>query len=150
HKAEELAVRAAGDALRASGLDAGAITHLITVSCTGFHAPGVDLTLIRRLGLAPAVARTHVGFMGCHGARSGLRVARAFAAAAPAARVLLSVTELCSLHFRYGWDPQKMVANALFADGSAAAVGAAAESSRSGSPWRLVASGSTLLPESAD
>src|SRR5204863_3753847 len=107
------------------GVKPAAITHLVTVSCTGFQAPGVDLALVRRLALSPGVARTHVGFMGCHGALNGLRVARAFADADPAARVLLSATELCSLHFHYGWDPQKMVANALFADGSAAVVGAA-------------------------
>jgi prepilin-type processing-associated H-X9-DG protein len=145
--AEDLAVRAAGAALRAAGQDPGGITHLITVSCTGFQAPGVDLVLVRRLALSPAVARTHVGFMGCHGALNGLRVAQAFTAADPAARVLLSATEVCSLHFRYGWDPQRMVANALFADGSAAAVGAAAGPAGA---WRVRASGSTLLPDSAD
>jgi prepilin-type processing-associated H-X9-DG protein len=146
-EAEELSVRAAQSALDGAGVGPGAITHLVTVSCTGFQAPGVDLALTRRLSLPPGVARTHVGFMGCHGALNGLRVARAFTSADPAARVLLSATELCSLHFHYGWDPQKMVANALFADGSAAVVGAATGPAGA---WRLLASGSTVLPESAD
>ncbi len=47
--ASPLAVRAAKAALRESGLPAEAITHLVTVSCTGFAAPGVDLALIREL-----------------------------------------------------------------------------------------------------
>jgi prepilin-type processing-associated H-X9-DG protein len=145
--AEDLAARAAATALHQAGHDPGAITHLITVSCTGFQAPGVDLALVQRLVLSSETARTHIGFMGCHGALNGLRVAHAFTAADPHALVLLSATEICSLHFRYGWDPQKMVANALFADGSAAAVCAAVGPAGT---WRVRASGSTLLPDSAD
>jgi predicted naringenin-chalcone synthase len=144
-----LAVRAARRALEQSGLAARALTHLITVSCTGFHAPGVDVTLIRELGLPPDVHRTHVGYMGCHGALNGLRVARAYSGAEPAARVLLCATELCSLHYHYGWDPQKIVANALFADGAAAVVGAHAEASGPDA-WRVRANGSGIFPGSAD
>jgi alpha-pyrone synthase len=144
-----LAVRAAGKALEQSGLAAPAVTHLVTVSCTGFHAPGVDVTLIQKLGLPPGVQRTHVGYMGCHGALNGLRVARAYARADPGARVLLCAVELCSLHYHYGWDPQRIVANALFADGAAAVVGASAEA---GPPeaWILNASGSCVFPGCAD
>jgi prepilin-type processing-associated H-X9-DG protein len=146
-EAEELATRAVRAALRSASVHPRAITHLVTVSCTGFNAPGVDLDLFRQLPLSPVVARTNVGFMGCHGALNGLRVARAFTSADPGACVLLSATELCSLHFHYGWDPQKMVANALFADGSAALVGAAVAPAAA---WRVLACGSCVLPESAD
>ena len=79
--APPLALAAAGQALTRSGVSASAITHLITVSCTGFYAPGLDLALIQGLSLAPTVERTHVGFMGCHGALNGLRVANAFSSA---------------------------------------------------------------------
>jgi len=110
----------------------------------------VDVGLMKGLELAPTVQRTHVGFMGCHGAINGLRVARALADAEPDARVLLCAVELCSLHFHYGWDPKKVVANALFADGAAAVVGA---NDRSGSAdwatcWRMTAAGSCLFPDS--
>jgi predicted naringenin-chalcone synthase len=142
-----LALRAAGQALAESGLVPAALTHLVTVSCTGFSAPGVDVELIKGLGLGPTVQRTHVGFMGCHGAFNGLRVAGAFTAADPAARVLLCAVELCSLHYHYGYDPKKMVANALFADGAAAAVGAPAAAAEPDA-WRLAASGSCLFPDS--
>ena len=97
-----------------------AVTHLVTVSCTGFVAPGLDLHLIDELGLSPHVQRVHVGFMGCHGAINGLRTARGLVAADPDAVVLLCAVELCSLHYRMNWDEDAMVGNALFADGAAA------------------------------
>ena len=148
-EAEPLALRAVDRALEGSGLPAKAITHLVTVSCTGFQAPGVDRALITQLGLPATTQRTHVGYMGCHGAMNGLRVAAAFTAADPASRVLLCAVELCSLHYHYGWDPQKVVANALFADGAAAVVGVPAAGAPA-SAWRLGASGSYLFPDSAD
>ena len=63
--------------------------------------------------------------MGCHGALNGLRVARSFVEDDPSAVPLLCAVELCTLHFAYGWDPEMLVANALFADGAAALVGRA-------------------------
>ena len=141
-----LAVRAVGQALEEARLRAADVTHLVTVSCTGFFAPGVDLALIRGLKLPATVERTHVGFMGCHGALNGLRVANAFASADPAAVVLLCAVELTSLHYHYGWDPQRIVANAIFADGAAAVVGGTSSEVES---WRLRASGSCVVPDTA-
>jgi alpha-pyrone synthase len=92
--APPLAVRACRRAVAASAVAAESFTHLITVSCTGFFAPGIDRILIHELGLPATIQRTHVGFMGCHGALNGLRVAGAFAGGA--ARVLLCAVELCS------------------------------------------------------
>jgi predicted naringenin-chalcone synthase len=144
-----LAWEACRRALDRAGVEAGGITHLVTVSCTGFAAPGVDIDLIRTLGLPATTQRSHVGYMGCHGAMNGLRVARGLAAAEPGARVLLCAIELCSIHYSYGWDPQRMVGNALFADGSAALVGVE-DSAGENAPWRLVQSGSCLVPDSED
>jgi predicted naringenin-chalcone synthase len=144
-----VARRAAGAALAQSGVARGAITHLVTVSCTGFSAPGFDFDLIDGLKLDPSVQRTHVGFMGCHGALNGLRVARAFAASEPGCRVLVCAAELCSLHFSYGAVADRSVANALFADGAAAVVAAPAVEVERG-PWRVAANGSVLVPDTAD
>ena len=144
-----VARRAAVAALAQSGLDGAAITHLVTVSCTGFAAPGFDIRLIEGLRLDPMVQRTHLGFMGCHGALNGLRVARAFAASEPESRILLCAAELCSLHFSYGSEADKSIPNALFADGAAALVASPADDA-SAAPWRVVANGSVLIPETAD
>lgn len=121
-EAGRLAGAASKRALEDAAIDAASVTHLITVSCSGFHAPGFDISLITDLPLHPDVERTHIGFMGCHGALNGLRVARAFIEADPKAVVLLCAVELCSLHQQYGWNPEQIVANALFADGAAAVV----------------------------
>ena len=152
----DLAQRASRRALDDAGIEASAITHLITVSCTGFGAPGFDLALIASLPLSLDVARTHVGFMGCHGAFNGLRVARAFVEADPTACVLLCAVELCSLHLQEGWNPDHIVANALFADGAGAVVAVGSEvASEMGSEvgsggLQLVASSSTVLAGTED
>ncbi len=144
-----LALEAAAKALSDGAISSAAITHLVTVSCTGFQSPGVDLFLIEKLELAPSVQRTHIGFMGCHGALNGLRVAHAFAEMDPKAVVLLCAVELCSLHMAYGWHPEKVVANALFADGAAAVV-ASANPSPAHQFLVLRRSGSMVIRDSAD
>ena len=154
-----LARQAATRALDAAGIAPGMISHLVTVSCTGFAAPGFDLALVRDLGLVSTVERTHVGFMGCHGALNGLRVARALTHGQRSACVLLCAAELCSLHFQYGERSDLAVANALFADGAAALVGTSVEdeidvATENGLVptrfWRLAANGSCLIPETED
>jgi predicted naringenin-chalcone synthase len=144
-----LAIAAGREALRQADVPADQVTHVVTVSCSGFYAPGFDIAMIKGLGLPPRVARTHVGFMGCHGLLNGLRVASAFAAADPCACVLLCAVELCSLHHQYGWDSDNVVANALFADGAAALVGVAGGRFAK-SVYRVVATGSTLIDGCAD
>ena len=134
-------------ALRESTFDAAAITHLITVTCTGFFAPGVDVSLVRDLPLRRTTERVQVGFMGCHGVVNGLRVAQGLAAN-PANRVLLCAVELCSLHYWFQWDPERLVGNALFADGAAAVVGGGHENQQT--ICRLAATGSCLIPDSLD
>ena len=143
-----LAEQASAAALRQSCVAADQITHLITVSCTGFSAPGVDIALIDRLGLAATTERIQVGFMGCHGAINGLRAAHGLVAANDNAKVLLCCVELCSLHYQYGLSSDQIVSNALFADGAGAMV---LEANRSGvAMGYLQATGSCLVPDSRE
>jgi predicted naringenin-chalcone synthase len=145
----ELAVRAASGALADAATSAADVSHLVTVSCSGFAAPGVDIGLIDRLGLSRSVTRTHVGFMGCHGALNGLRVSRALAEADPGSCVLLCCVELCSLHHQYTSDVQQIVANALFSDGAGAIVGAST-SAAGGEAWQVVDQQTHLVPDSRE
>lgn len=148
----ELAVSAATKAIAQAHLSPAEITHLVTVTCTGFAAPGFDYAICDRLPLSAEVMRTQVGFMGCHGAINGLRVAQALAADA-GATVLVAAVELCSLHFAYRGAFDQLIANALFADGAAAIVlrgGAPSINGQSAPPLRLVATASCRFPDSAD
>lgn len=147
-----LAVQACRQALERSGVTSSSVTHVITVTCSGFSAPGFDYAMIQQLPLRPTVARTQVGFMGCHAALNALRVARSFVLSEPTAVVLICCVELSSLHYQYGWDPEQIVANSLFADGAAACVVQAEDAARPTDtpPLRLKGSGSVILPDSMD
>ena len=96
------------------------VSHLIIVCCTGMYAPGLDIELVRRLGLPSTVQRTAINFMGCYAAFNALKVAEAFCSMDASARVLIVCTELCSLHFQPEGTEDNLLANALFADGAAA------------------------------
>jgi predicted naringenin-chalcone synthase len=109
------------------GFDRTRITHLITVSCTGFSAPGFDLHLVRELGLHTGVHRYHLGFMGCYAALPALKLADTICRSDPESRVLVAVVELCSVHFQQKLDKDSMVAHSLFADGAAACLVSAKE-----------------------
>jgi len=106
----------------AEGFSARDVTHVITVSCTGFYAPGPDLDVVRGLGLRPGVERYHVGFMGCYAAFPALRMARAFCRAEPDAVVLIVAVELCTLHLQPSRDDDALIAASVFADGGAGAL----------------------------
>jgi predicted naringenin-chalcone synthase len=147
-EALDLAVQAACAALIESGTRADEISHLVTVSCTGFSAPGIDVGLVERLDLSRGVSRTHVGFMGCHGALNGMRVAGALSQAVPKSKVLLCCVELCSIHHQYAAAPQQIVANALFSDGAAALVGTTDRDAHQA--WRVVHQSTCVLPGTSD
>jgi alpha-pyrone synthase len=96
------------------------ITHLITVSCTGMYAPGIDIEIVQQLQLDSSVKRTSINFMGCYGAFNALKVADAFCQNDPHARVLVVCVELCSIHFQKNFAIENIISNAIFADGAAA------------------------------
>lgn len=155
--ASDLAIQSSEQALVQAGVLAQQITHLVVVTCTGFDAPGVDIELIERLGLPRTTQRVQVGFMGCHAAVNGLRTGLAIATADPRVRVLMCAVELCSLHYRYTWDSEGIIGNALFADGSAAVVlgqtanrlpSTSDNSEASAFHWQLHDTGSVVIPDS--
>lgn len=122
-EASRLFVEVARSALEADpDVVASDVTHVITASCTGFHAPGPEYEIVRGLGLSDSVQRYHLGFMGCYASMPALRAAAQFCAADPDAVVLVVSVELCTLHLRSSEDPDLIVANSLFADGAAAGI----------------------------
>ncbi len=98
------------------------ITHLITVSCTGMSAPGLDLQVMEMMELPRQLQRTSINFMGCYAAVHALKLADSICTASPDARVLIVCTELCTLHFQKMPTPDNLAASLLFGDGAAAVV----------------------------
>lgn len=98
------------------------ITHLITVSCTGMYAPGLDIELVADLKLSDHIQRTCINFMGCYGVFNALKMADYICRANPEAYVLIVSVELCTLHFQPMRTMDNLFANAIFADGAACAL----------------------------
>lgn len=96
------------------------ITHLITVSCTGLSAPGLDISILEEMKLNPSLSRTSVNFMGCYAAIHALKMANAICLADRDARVVIVCTELCTLHFQKEYDMDNITSSLLFGDGAAA------------------------------
>lgn len=125
------------------------ITHVVTASCTGFFNPGIDYILCRELGLADNTQRYHLGFMGCYAAFPALNMAAQFCRADPNAVVLVMCLELCSLHLQLNGSEDSLLANALFADGAAAAL-VSSGSVPAGRSCRLIDFHSALIPSGVD
>ena len=103
-------------------LSRSAITHLVTFSCTGMFAPGLDVQLVEKMGLERNIERTCINFMGCYAGINALKTAYHIARSQPESVVLLAGVELCSLHYHKSVKQNQVIANALFGDGAAAAI----------------------------
>ena len=124
------------------------ITHVVFASCTGFANPGPDYHIIRDLGLNESVERYTIGFMGCYAAFPALRMAAQFCEANPDAVVLVMCLEFCTLHLQVSDKPESIVANALFADGAAAAIMSARKPIDDRPYYRVQGFHSALVPSS--
>jgi predicted naringenin-chalcone synthase len=121
-EASPLFVKAARKALDASTFAASDVTHVVTVSCTGFYAPGPDLDVVLGLDLPKDTERYHLGFMGCYAAFPAMRLAKSFCDVNEDAVVLVIAVELCTLHLQPKQDTDSVISASVFADGAAGAV----------------------------
>lgn len=142
-EAPELALQAAVNAMH--DIEVKSITHLITVSCTGMSAPGLEIQLMQKLGLNDDVIRLSVNFMGCYAAFHALRIADSLCKSEPNARVLIVSVELCSIHFLKDASEDNLRANSLFSDGAAAAI--VSNRTKSENKWELKKFYSRLMPK---
>tara|TARA_B110000503_G_C7146100_1_gene413037 strand:+ start:723 stop:1829 length:1107 start_codon:yes stop_codon:yes gene_type:complete len=100
--------------------DKNKITHIITVSCTGMSAPGIEIELKKRLELKQSVQTHAVNFVGCYAFFPALKMADAFIQSNSKANVLIVAVELCTLHFQNKDSDDHLLSNSLFSDGAAA------------------------------
>ena len=146
-EAPRLAADAALRALEAAGVEAGDLDVVISVSCTGYLVPSLDVRLMEVLGLRGDVIRLPVTELGCSGGLAALAAAHRHLLGSPRDRVLVVAVELCSLAFQ----PQdrsldNLTASMVFGDGAAAAVldGGPAPPGQ----LEVVATGSLVIPGS--
>lgn len=118
--ATDLSIDAIEDCLK--DIELSQITWLITVSCTGLSAPGLDISIMEKLGLSPSIKRSSVNFMGCYAAIHALKMADNICRASQNEKVLIVCTELCTIHFQKACDMDSVASGLLFADGAAAAL----------------------------
>lgn len=102
------------------GLDVSKITHLITVSCTGMYAPGIDVEMVHHLKLPSSTHRLCINFMGCYGVFNALKMAQSICQANVKASVLIVSVEMCSLHFQTLQSLDGLISSAIFSDGAGA------------------------------
>ncbi len=117
-----LGTRAVTACLERADLDPTRVDFLTTTTCTGRLCPSLDAHLIRTLGLREDVQRVHVGDTGCASAIVALQQAYNHLRAFPGHRALVVAVEICSATYVVDDDPEAAVANAIFADGAAAAL----------------------------
>ncbi|NGP89013.1 type III polyketide synthase [Fodinibius halophilus] len=119
-KAKELFVTTARNTIQQNNsITKDQITHVITVSCTGFFAPEPGFEIIKELGLSASTQRFHLGFMGCFAAFPAMKMAKSFAAADPDATILVVCLELCSLHLQDSISTDNLISASVFGDGAA-------------------------------
>ncbi|MGE5401903.1 MAG: type III polyketide synthase [Ignavibacteriales bacterium] len=147
----EIAVK---DLLEVTGFDPALIKRLITISCTGFFAPGLDYHLMKTFGIPCNAKRTNIGFMGCAasiiGFSSVLETINSAGYDSPGGILLLSV-ELCSLHLQTQPTRDNIMSNIIFADGCAAALfTSGTQNAQIKPPLQLLSTHSLLFDDSAD
>jgi predicted naringenin-chalcone synthase len=119
-----LGKEAVSRALTEAGIAADELGLLAVCSCTGYATPGLDILLVRDMGMSPYVQRLFVGHMGCYAALPGLGTVADYVVARGRPALLLCA-ELTSLHIQPAGnraDIQQIVSHALFSDAAAAVV----------------------------
>lgn len=150
--AKLLSVEAVKKLLTNTEFDPGKINRLITISCTGFFAPGLDLHLVNSLNIPLTVKRTNIGFMGCAASIIGFNsVLEAINSAnGTETNILLVSVELCSLHLQTEPTKDNILANLIFADGAAAALFTSSSTIKSKGRLKLFATRSIFFKNSSD
>ena len=146
-----LAAQAVDEILRKNKIDKSDVTHIITVSCTGLFAPGLEFAIAEHFNLQHT-EKLALNYLGCYAAVKALKHAHYISQANPDACILIISAELCSLHFMPSVADEDIVANLLFADGAAAVIVCGDENkySKNKVALNIDAIGSACIPNSKE
>ncbi|MBI4395663.1 MAG: type III polyketide synthase [Elusimicrobia bacterium] len=109
-------------ALKEAGLSPRDVDFLAVATCTGYLCPGLSAYVVESAGLRHDVRSADIVGMGCGAALPALEQAFNHVAANPGATAAVICTEICSAAMFSDDAPDLVISNALFADGSAAAI----------------------------
>ncbi|KAJ3702241.1 hypothetical protein LUZ61_005946 [Rhynchospora tenuis] len=149
----KLAKEAAMVAIKEWGQPMSKITHLIFSTNSGAACPGADVQLVHLLGLPTTVRRVMLYYQGCHGGATSLRIAKDLAENNRGARVLVVTSEYIIHGFRGPSEsnPDDLVSQVLFGDGSAAViVGADPDLEVERPLYELVSANETMILNTMD
>ena len=118
----EIGCEAIQRALDQAGCPAQEIDFIATTTCTGRLCPSLDAYFVREFQMKADVQRVHVGDMGCASAMIALQQAYNHLMAFPDHLALIVSVEICSSTYFLDDSLETAVANAIFADGAAAAL----------------------------
>jgi alpha-pyrone synthase len=133
-----LAAEVGGRALSGLSHRADEIGLLVFVTSTGFIAPGVDVAIVKELGLSRSISRVVVNFMGCAAAMNAIRIATSYVRAHPGMKAMVVCIELCSVNAVFADDIKDVVTHSLFGDGCAALVIGASQVQEKLEPGKVV------------
>ncbi|WP_327146637.1 type III polyketide synthase [Nocardia sp. NBC_01327] len=111
---------------------------LVFVTSTGFIAPGVDVAVVKQLGLAKSVGRVVVNFMGCAAAMNGMRTAVDYVRAHPDKKAMVICLELSSVNAVFDDNINDVIIHSLFGDGCGAVVIGAGQVQQPLAPGKIV------------
>jgi predicted naringenin-chalcone synthase len=121
--APRLACAAAGKALGRAGLRGCDVDMIVTVSCTGYLVPALDVYLAPVLGLRPDVVRLPITELGCSAGATAIALAHRQLLGSPDQAILVIAVELPTLSFHAGdRSTDNLVSSLIFSDGAGAAV----------------------------
>jgi alkylresorcinol/alkylpyrone synthase len=126
--ATELSAQSLNAALTKAQLNPRDIDCLFTTTCTGYLCPGLSSYIIEACHLNPNVQYADLTGMGCAAAVPALHHAANFVRANPGTRAAVVSTEICSAAMFTGDEPDLIVSNGIFADGSATMILSSVES----------------------
>jgi predicted naringenin-chalcone synthase len=145
-----LVKEAVAGVIKSSGVNPAEIERLITISCTGFYAPGFDHYIVEEFNLPKWVRRTNIGFMGCAASIIGFNNVMESLAREKESNILLVSCEICSLHLQMEPSRDNILANMIFADGAAAAIFSNSKELSRKPKLDLIDTQSILFPSSAE